>query len=174
MIASTQTNSPISNHGQTESPVLIATARLKAAGLRITQPRLTILAALVKFGRPTSIEAIHDGLGRRGCDLVTVYRCLAAFEEIGIVRRSFFHNGTSLFSLSVDNLPRYHVVSKSTKTVEELDPETARELHTALLAVEAKLRERGYTEISHITEFFGTAPSQARSQHAAMPAVDVR
>ena len=174
MIASTQTNSPIFNHGQTDSPVVIATARLRAAGLRITQPRLTILAALVKFGRPTSIEAIHEALGRRGCDLVTVYRCLAAFEEIGIVRRSFFHNGTSLFSLSVDDLPRYHVVSKSTKTVEELDPETARELQTALLSVETMLRQRGYTEISHIAEFFGTAPSQACSQHAAMPSVEVR
>ena len=104
MIASTQTNSPLFGHGQTESPVAIATARLRTAGLRITQPRLKILATLVKFGRPTSIEVIHDDLGRRGCDLVTVYRCLAAFEDIGIVRRSYFHNGTTLFSLSVDDL----------------------------------------------------------------------
>lgn len=151
MIVSTQTNAPISGHG--DEPVVIVTARLKAAGLRITRPRLTILAAMVKLGQPASIEVIHEDLGRRGCDLVTVYRCMAVFEEIGIVRRSYLHNGTALFSLNVDDRPRYHVVSKTTKTVEELDIETTRELHAALLAIETLLLARGYTDVGHVAEF---------------------
>lgn len=173
MIASPQPYAPISGHGD-ESPVVIVTARLKAAGLRITRPRLTILAAMVKLGQPASIEVIHENLGRRGCDLVTVYRCMAAFEEIGIVRRSYLHNGTALFSLNVDDRPRYHVVSKTTKTVEELDPETTRELHAALLAIEALLLARGYTDVGHIAEFFGTAPAQSRQTNAVLPESAIR
>ncbi len=162
MIASTQTNSPLAAP-DSDSPVVIATAKLKAAGLRITHPRLTILATLVKLGQPASIEAIHEDLGKNGCDLVTVYRCMAAFEEIGLVRRSFFHNGTALFALSVDDRARYHVVCKATRNVEELDSETAMELRAAMLAVETKLRALGYTEISHMAEFFGTAPGHSRA-----------
>ena len=33
-----------------------ARARLKTAGLRITQPRLAILAELIRLGEPASIE----------------------------------------------------------------------------------------------------------------------
>lgn len=161
MIASTQTNAPLTGH-PTKTALAAATAKLKAAGLRITQPRLTILAALIKQGRPTSIEAIHDELGRGSCDLVTVYRCVAAFEEIGIVRRTYFHNGTGLYSLRLDDAPHYHVVSKATGTVDELDSETAQELRAALVAVEDKLRARGYTGVSHLAEFFGTPPTSNR------------
>ena len=173
MITSTQTNAPISGHGD-ESPVVIVTARLKAAGLRITRPRLTILAAMVKLGQPASIEVIHENLGRRGCDLVTVYRCMAAFEEIGIVRRSYLHHGTALFSLNVDDRPRYHVVSKTTKTVEALDPETTHDLHAALSAIETLLLARGYTDVGHIAEFFGTAPAQSRQTNAVLPESTIR
>jgi Fur family ferric uptake transcriptional regulator len=171
MIASTQTNAPLTGV-PTKTALAVATTRLKAAGLRITQPRLTILAALIKQGRPTSIEAIHDELSRGSCDLVTVYRCMAAFEEIGIVRRTYFHNGTGLYSLRLDDAPHYHVVSRSTGTVDELDAETARELNAALTAVEEKLRARGYTGVSHLAEFFGTPPATARSQNEQpLPAV---
>src|SRR5690242_16978641 len=98
MIASTQTNHPLSGNGSKNasrptSPVDVATSKLKAAGLRITQPRLAILAALNKRAQPTSIEQLHLDVGADNCDLVTVYRCMAAFEDIGLVRRAFFHNG---------------------------------------------------------------------------------
>jgi len=165
MIASTQTNSPLAG-ANSAPPVAIATAKLKSAGLRITQPRLTILAALVKRGQPASIETIHEDLGKRACDLVTVYRCMAAFEEIGIVRRTYFHNGTGLYSLSLDAAPRYHIVSKATNSVQELDAVTASELRAALGAIEDKIRARGYTGVSHIAEFFGTPPPPSRNSGA--------
>ena len=171
MIASTQTNAPLAGL-QPKNALAAATTRLKAAGLRITQPRLTILTALIKQGRPTSIELIHDELGRNSCDLVTVYRCVAAFEEIGIVRRTYFHNGTALYSLRLDDAPHYHVVCKATESVEELDPQTAQEIRAAMVAVEDKLRARGYTQVSHLAEFFGTPPATSRvSGESSMPRV---
>src|SRR2546423_7317014 len=104
MIASTQTNHPLTGNGKAaakSSPVALATAKLKSAGLRITQPRLAILAGLSKRPQPTSIEQIHTDLGLQTCDLVTVYRCMAAFEQIGLVRRAFFHNGTALYEMNL-------------------------------------------------------------------------
>jgi Fur family ferric uptake transcriptional regulator len=162
MIASTQTNHPLAGAGKpaakTSSPVELATAKLKSAGLRITQPRLAILAALSNRSQPTSIEQLHADVGSENCDLVTVYRCVAAFEEIGVVRRAFFHNGTAMYELNVGRPARYHVVCKQTNRVEELDCEVAEQLRQAIEAVEEKLRTRGFVEVGHIVEFFGIAP----------------
>lgn len=165
MIASTQTNHPLAGNGKTSAKsaaVELATAKLKAAGLRITQPRLAILAALSKRAQPTSIEQLHEDVGAENCDLVTVYRCMAAFEEIALVRRAFFHNGTALYEINLGQPTRYHVVCKTTNQVEELDAETADELRRTIDSVQEKLRARGYADVGHIVEFFGVAPAGSR------------
>jgi Fur family ferric uptake transcriptional regulator len=138
-----------------------ACARLKSAGLRVTQPRLAILAALVKRGEPASIEQIHAELGGSRCDLVTVYRCMAAFEEIGLVRRAFFLSGTSLFAIDLGkgSRNRYHVLCRQTRRMGEIDPAASEELARALENVEKALHEKGYTDLGHIVEFFGVAPA---------------
>jgi Fur family ferric uptake transcriptional regulator len=165
MIASTQTNHPLVDvkiDPTLPAPLQQACTRLKSAGLRITQPRIAILSAMISRNQPTSIEQIHGDLEAGSCDLVTVYRCLAAFEEIGLVRRSFFHNGTSLYEISLGLTSRYHVVCKTTNRVEEIDPETTAELRIAIQAIEEKLRTRGYENVSHVVEFFGVAPASQR------------
>src|SRR3954470_13003779 len=166
MIASTQTNHPLSGNGKAgarnPSAVELATAKLKSAGLRITQPRLAILGALSKRAQPTSIESLHEDVGPQNCDLVTVYRCMAAFEDIGLVRRAFFHNGTALYEINLGQPTRYHVVCKSTNRVEELDQEISDESRRAIDVVQEKLQARGYAELGHIVEFFGVAPQAGR------------
>ena len=166
MIASTQTNHPLLGNGKSGaralSPIELATTKLKSAGLRITQPRLAILAALSNRPAPTSIEQLHVDVGPDNCDLVTVYRCMAAFEEIGLVRRAFFHNGTALYEINLGQPTRYHVVCKKTNRVDELDSETADELRRAIETVQEKLRARGYADVGHIVEFFGVAPQGSR------------
>jgi len=166
MIASTQTNHPLSGNGKipsrNPSAVELATAKLKSAGLRITQPRLAILASLNKRAQPASIEQLHEDVGADNCDLVTVYRCMAAFEEIGLVRRAFFHNGTALYEINLGQPTRYHVVCKTTNNVEELDNEIADELRRAIDVVQEKLRARGYADVGHIVEFFGVTPQSSR------------
>jgi Fur family transcriptional regulator, ferric uptake regulator len=174
MIATTQTNHPLSGNGKSSrvpSAIELATSKLKSAGLRITQPRLAILAALSKRDHPTSIEQLHEDVGVANCDLVTVYRCMAAFEEIGLVRRAFFHNGTALYEISLGQPARYHVVCKSTNRVEELDSHTAEELRRTIDAVQEKLRARGYGDVGHIVEFFGVAPQHMRTAALATPTV---
>jgi Fur family ferric uptake transcriptional regulator len=173
MIASTQTNHPLAGgktNGRVSSPIELATAKLKSAGMRITQPRVSILAALNRTEKPISIEQLHSDLGTEGCDLVTVYRCMAAFEEIGLVRRAFFHNGSALYEINLGQPVRYHVVCKATDCVEELDAETSAEIGRTFSAIEEKLRERGYTGVGHIVEFFGIAPQHKRVSPPPAPA----
>ena len=169
MIASTNSTSPSetgSSPSNKQSPLDIACGRLKAAGLRITQPRIAILAALAKRGQPTTIEQIHADLDSGSCDLVTVYRCLSAFEDIGLVRRSFFHNGTSLYALSLGESHPYHVICKETNRVQEIDAETTAELRKSVMQIEELLKSRGYNNVTHVVEFFGLAPEAADSSPA--------
>jgi Fur family ferric uptake transcriptional regulator len=158
MIASTQTNHPLASVSPAKSPAAsidVACARLKAAGLRITQPRVAILEALLKRTAPASIEQIHGDLANTACDLVTVYRCLAAFQEVGLVRLCYFHNGTSLYQIALDSdAAPYHIVSKDTNEVTELDPESTAELRAVLKRIEENLKARGYKDVSHLVEFF--------------------
>lgn len=170
MIASTQTNHPIAGGrpaARVSDPVAFSTAKLKAAGLRITQPRLAILAELAKQPQPINTEALHMLLGADKCDLVTVYRCLSAFEAIGLVRRSFLHSGTALYEINLGQPERYRVVCKATNQVQDLDAETSADLSRSLRQIEEKLRARGYEDVGHIIEFFGKAPQGGRLGQAA-------
>ena len=171
MIASSQSSSPSADGkspaAKTQSPLNVACARLKAAGLRITQPRIAILDTLAKRGEPTTIEQIHGDLEAGSCDLVTVYRCLSAFEDIGLVRRSFFHNGTSLYALSLGEDHPYHVICKETNRVQEIDPATTAELRRNVVQIEELLKSRGYNNVTHVVEFFGLAPDSGTAASAA-------
>ena len=162
MIASTQTNHPLASvtgATKTQPSIDVACARLKAAGLRITQPRVAILEALLKRTAPASIEQIHSDLANAACDLVTVYRCLAAFQEVGLVRLCYFHNGTSLYQIALDgDAAPYHIVSKDSNEVQELDAESSAELRAVLKRIEDTLKARGYTDVSHLVEFFAQKP----------------
>ncbi len=173
MIASTQTNHPLIDGKDTDrlsqiSPLEQAFAQLRGSGLRITQPRIAILSALLSREQPTSIEQIHSDLADGSCDLVTVYRCLAAFEEIGIVRRSFFHNGTSLYEINLSGSNRYHIVSKNTREVQTLDAESTAELRETIERIENRLREKGYTEVNHVVEFFAESTSMPNRAQTAL------
>jgi Fur family ferric uptake transcriptional regulator len=171
MIASTQTNHPLAGvkvltrHGEElTTPINQAIARLRSAGLRVTQPRIAILEALICFGKPASIEQIHEVLKRAACDLVTVYRCLSAFDGLGLVRRSFLPNGTSLYEINLGETSRYHVICKESHRVEVIDSETTAELRAAIAGIEEKLAAKGYTNLSHVVEFFGVGqPAKNRN-----------
>lgn len=166
MIASTQTNHPLSASEESPQPnarIETACARLRSSGLRITQPRIAILNTLIKHESPISIEQIHDELHNKSCDLVTVYRCLAAFEDIGLVRRSFFHNGTSLYEMSDSRQILYHVVNKDTGEINPLGSEVCADLAAAIGRVEAILQNQGYSDVSHIVEFFAKSSRKAVS-----------
>jgi len=165
MIGSTQISDAAANVKtglKTLSPLESACERLRACGLRITEPRLAILAALFSRDEPASIEQIHSQVGAGQCDLVTVYRCMTAFEEIGLVRRCYFLDGACLYEIDAGRPVRYHVVCRGARELRHIDSEAASELTAALRKTEELLRSQGFTEVGHIVEFFATAPAPAQ------------
>lgn len=75
---------------------------LKNASLKITTPRLKILALLEHVNpHHLSAEAVHQQLKERGeqVGLATVYRVLMQFETAGLVRRHQFDGGFSVYEL---------------------------------------------------------------------------
>lgn len=164
MISSSQTNHPLAGLPETETEKadeLIGTisAKLKAAGLRHTQPRLAIFRTLSEFNEPVTIEQIFHSIKNKSCDLVTVYRSLALFEELGLVQRSFSKNGTGLYELKRSGDPLYYVTNKNTGHREALSPELTDELRAVFTKIEQALADRGYRDITHRIELQGSTLS---------------
>jgi Fur family ferric uptake transcriptional regulator len=94
---------------------------LKRAGLKITTPRLKILA-LLENAKPHHLraESIYQQLKDQGTDvgLATVYRVLTQFESAGIVRRHNFEGGFSVFELE-DGTHHDHMVCERCGSVKE-------------------------------------------------------
>ncbi len=168
MIAATQSNHPlgqVAKAGEAPVPLDQACTRLRAAHMRVTRPRVSILQNLIQRSAPASIEQIHQNLDQHSCDLVTVYRCLAAFEQIGLVRRSFQHNGTALYEFTLGQKQHYHIICKECGRAERVD-------YFSVDGPERVLRDRGYTDLSHLVEFFGVCPAcrQTNRKRATEPA----
>jgi len=162
MIAATQSNHPIaasSGSRPTGTALDEACTRIRNAGMRVTKPRVALVETLLKLNGPTSIERIHQEVGVKACDLVTIYRCLAAFEDLGIVRRSYLHNGTCLYEVTLGAARQYHIVCKTCGKTEKVD-------YTLPEGVEQRLEDKGYSQLSHIVEFFGVC---RECQQVAIP-----
>lgn len=155
MISATQSNHPLAAVSASpvpaESALDEARTRIRQAGMRITKPRLAIVESMQQHEGPVSIERIHQEMGTAVCDLVTVYRCLAAFEQLGMVRRSYLHNGTCLYELTLRTTRHYHIVCKTCGSTDRVD-------YFPVEGIEQLLQERGYAEVSHVVEFFGICP----------------
>ena len=164
MISFTQTNNPFAK--STDQDLL--SLKLRTSGLRITQPRLALLDVLCSTSQPATIEQLYGQIDSKTCDLVTFYRCIAAFEKDGVAYRSGFgERGAALYLVASDSQRRYPLVQKGTRHVEQLDEDLSSELHVAIESVQRKLRERGYRRLEHIVEFFAEAP---RTEPRALPA----
>ena len=63
-------------------------ARLRAAGLRVTPPRLAVLAAVRQLDHPDVLEVVAAARQRLGAvSTQAVYDVLRRFEKVGLVRR---------------------------------------------------------------------------------------
>jgi Fur family ferric uptake transcriptional regulator len=99
---------------------------LKSSGLKATLPRLKILEVFERGERRhMSAEDVYRALIAEGSDigLATVYRVLMQFEQAGLLTRSNFESGRSVFELN-EGQHHDHLVCLSCGRVEEFfDPE---------------------------------------------------
>lgn len=63
-------------------------AMIRAAGLRVTQPRLAVLQVLSQQTAPLSHADLIEALAGQGFDRVTLYRNLNDLADAGIVART--------------------------------------------------------------------------------------
>ncbi len=102
---------------------------LKSSGLKATLPRIKILEVFQRSSqRHMTAEDVFKSLLAEGADigLATVYRVLMQFEQAGLLARSHFESGKSVFELN-EGQHHDHLVCLSCGRVEEFfDPEIER------------------------------------------------
>jgi Fur family ferric uptake transcriptional regulator len=99
---------------------------LKSSGLKATLPRIKILDVFQRAPRRhLTAEDVYKALLGEGSDvgLATVYRVLMQFEQAGLLTRSNFESGKSVFELN-EGQHHDHLVCLTCGRVEEFfDPE---------------------------------------------------
>ena len=94
---------------------------LKSSGLKATLPRIKILEVFQQsVDRHLTAEDVYKALLHDGSDiaLATVYRVLMQFEQAGILARSHFESGKSVFELN-EGTHHDHLVCIDCGRVEE-------------------------------------------------------
>jgi Fur family ferric uptake transcriptional regulator len=94
---------------------------LKSSGLKATLPRLKILEVFERAQRRhMTAEDVYKALIGDGSDigLATVYRVLMQFEQAGLLTRSNFESGKSVFELN-EGQHHDHLVCLTCGRVEE-------------------------------------------------------
>ena len=94
---------------------------LKSSGLKATLPRIQILEVFQRTSlRHMTAEDVFKALLAEGADvgLATVYRVLMQFEQAGLLKRSHFESGKSVFELN-EGQHHDHLVCLTCGRVEE-------------------------------------------------------
>lgn len=104
---------------------------LKNAGLKVTEPRLTILALMQQYRdqmQHFSAEDIYKILLEQGSDigLATVYRVLNQFEEVDILIRHNFDVNKAVFELNMNHQHDHIICMDCGKVFEFKDSEIER------------------------------------------------
>ncbi len=126
---------------------------------RVTEPRKAMLRILTREHGPFTAEEMHRRMKKGSCDLVTVYRSLAAMEEINVVRRCDFGDGSYRYEINTGEHHHHHIICRSCHAVQTLDVCVADGL-------ERIARQLGYTKVTHMLEIFGVCPKCQANESA--------
>lgn len=127
---------------------------LKDQKIAITRPRLSILKFLMAHSLPITVEELHQEIGKNTCDLATVYRVLTQFSEAKIVNAIHLEKDLVHYEYNNPLHHHHHVICNSCKKVELIEDCFLNEL-------EASLEKKGYKNIGHQLQFFGTCKACA-------------
>ena len=144
-------------HHAPDAALVTALETLRQHEMRVTEPRKAMLAILVREHGPFSAEELHAKLKKKECDVVTVYRSLQAMEEIGVLRRCDFGDGTYRYEFNSGEHHHHHIVCRSCRGVKVLDLCVADSL-------ERLARQMGYQKVTHTLEVFGVCPECAKAE----------
>ena len=128
---------------------------LKSSGLKATLPRIKILEVFQQsVERHLTAEDVYKALLNEGSDiaLATVYRVLMQFEQAGILTRSHFESGKSVFELN-EGKHHDHLVCLDCGRVEEFyDAEIEKRQHSVAKAKGFEIAEHALSLYAHCTK----------------------
>ncbi len=128
---------------------------IRAAGLKVTLPRLKILDMLESSGnKHLSAEDMYKALLDEGEEigLATVYRVLTQFEGAGLVNRHHFEGGHSVFELCQDE-HHDHILCVKCGRVDEFFDEVIEQRQKAIA------QAQGYQMTDHSLYIYGICPT---------------
>jgi Fur family transcriptional regulator, ferric uptake regulator len=121
---------------------------LKKNGLRLTKQRMAVLAAM--SDQPQSVDELAAAISHQGynLDLVTVYRTVSCFVELGIIRKTQFQDGVAKYEVQTNQNHHHHLVCNNCGLVEDIKVD-----EQSLLK---KVKNQTTFQITdHLLEFFG-------------------
>jgi Fe2+ or Zn2+ uptake regulation protein len=137
---------------------------LHRQGVRITQPRLAVLKVLMEAEDWLSPDAIHRR-GRHLCPslgIVTVYRALALFENLGLARR--IHSMDGCHGYAHQSLEHgHHVVCRTCQQAVEIPGSENLTRFFDQIAVQT-----GFKIEDHVLELMGLCPA-CQASHDRLP-----
>jgi len=128
--------------------------RLRRQSRKVTPPRRAVLDLLGRSAHPLTTKEIFVALPKNECDLATVYRSMRLLEEMGMVKRFDFGDGTARFELieEGDDGHHHHLVCTRCSEIVELKD-------CSLLDLEERIAAgNGFKAVTHKLEFFGLCP----------------
>lgn len=136
----------------------VLTGRLRRRSRKITRPRQAILEILRQHPHPLTNREILAAMPKGRCDLATVYRSMHLLEEMGMVKRFDFGDGTARFELvhEGDDGHHHHLICTRCAGVVEIDECFLREIEARIAA------QNGFKFVTHKLEFFGICPACQR------------
>lgn len=136
--------------------IAISKNRITESGLRMTAARRQLIEILAESERPLSVEDLSQR-SKGNFDLVTIYRNLEVFRDVGIVEVILLENGKNLFVLTGEHDHSHHIVCRHCLKTERIEFCMGGEL-------ERYASSRGYSNLSHTIEVFGEcAECEAKS-----------
>jgi len=145
-------------HKPKRQEMSVLTGRLRGQSRKITGPRQAILEILRRHPHPMTNREIFDVLPRGRCDLATIYRAMHLLEEMEMVKRFDFGDGTARFELvgEGDDGHHHHLICTRCAGVVEIDECFLREIESRIAA------RNGFKAVTHKLEFFGICPACQR------------
>ncbi len=138
---------------------------LRTTGLKVTQPRLRILELFQKSQqRHLTAEDVYRLLLEENQDfgLATVYRVLTQFEQAGILLRSHFESGKSIFELNEGSHHDHLLCLDCGRVVEFVDAEIERRQKKIAA-------ENGFELQEHSLQLYARCKDKAACPHARKP-----
>ena len=141
-------------HASAREPLADLASRLRRRSRKVTGPRQAILEILRQRLQPLTNKEILAAMRKGDCDLATVYRSMHLLEEMGMVKRFDFGDGTARFELLSEGDDGHHhhlVCLRCAQIVEVADcfpPELEEKIAT----------RNGFKAVTHKLEFFGICP----------------